>query len=44
MIREHEGNDHMVINCMVIGKGRTEGVSRDEQNRNKGDNKIRVGT
>jgi len=31
----------MVIDHMVIGKGRTEGVSRDEQNRNKEDKKIR---
>jgi len=29
---------------MVIGKGRTEGVRRDEQNWNKEDEKIRVGT
>jgi len=34
----------MVINCMTIRKGRTERISRDEQKRNKGDKKIRVGT
>jgi len=32
--------NHMVINCMVIGKVRTEGVSRDEQNQNKEVKKI----
>jgi len=34
----------MVINRMIIGKVRTEGVSRDEQNQNNKDKKIRVGT
>jgi len=29
---------------MIIGKVQTEGVSRDEQNQNKEDKKIRVGT
>ena len=32
----------MVIDHMMIGKVWTEGVSRDEQNRNKEDKKIRV--
>ena len=30
----------MVNNHMIIGKGRTERISRDEQNRNKEDKKI----
>ena len=34
----------MVNNCMIIGKGQTEKENRDEQNRNKEDRKIRVGT
>ena len=34
----------MVVNHMIIAKGRTERVSRDEQNRNKEDKKIRVRT
>ena len=34
----------MVNNRMIIGKGRTEKENRDEQNRNKEDKKIRVGT
>ena len=35
----------MVNNRMIIGKGQTERKeSRDEQNRNKEDKKIRVGT
>jgi len=29
---------------MIIGKGQREQENRDEQNRNKGDKKIRVGT
>ena len=34
----------MVNNHMIIGKGRTEKENRDEQNQNKEDKKIRVGT
>ena len=34
----------MVNNHMIIGKGRTEIIGRDEQNWNKEDKKIRVGT
>jgi len=30
----------MVNNRMIIGKGRTERISRDERNQNKGDKKI----
>jgi len=30
----------MVSDRMIIGKGRTEGISRDEQKRNKEDKKI----
>ena len=31
----------MVNNCMIIGKGQTEGISRGEWKQNKGDNQIR---
>jgi len=34
--------NHMVIDHMMIGKVRMEGVSRDEQNRNEEDKEIRV--
>ena len=33
----------MVINCMIIGKGQTEQISRGEQKWDKGNKKITVG-
>jgi len=37
-------SEHMIINCRVIRKGRTEQISRGEQKQDKGDKKIRVRT